>query len=261
MNRQVSTVNSRPSTFNPEPTRKIPLFLFICIVLAPGFCTAEAWGQVPGRVTYRDGSPCAYCWLNVQLKERSFKVRADGEGYFELEIDGPELIKRIRTRNLGGERVVEDGLLFVLLHKNNPQLDPVIKDLRKRLQTYRVFTNSALVQHFILENCYFIVQREVSLIDRVSRFRSVEVDLSQLEVLEACAEEQACIRLRPARVKGERNRLDQGGGVVLFDARYKEHIPAVLHSIALLARSCGNLETQVMTHENFAFSPGQQQGN
>ena len=196
------------------------------------------------------------CWLNVELQDRSFKIRADGNGYFELEIDRPEQIKRIRARNLGGERIIEDGFLFLFLHKNNPQLEPVIKDLRKRLQTYRVFTNSTLVQQLISENCYFIVEREVSLFDRVSRFRSVEVDLSKLEVLEPCSEdEQACIRLQPARVLGEKNRLDRSGAVVFFDARHREQVPGLLHSIALLARACGNLKTRVMAPEAPPSSP------
>ena len=195
-------------------------------------------------------APCAFCWLNVELQDRSFKMRADGDGYFELEIDRPEQIKRIRARNLGGERLVEDGFLFLSLHKDNPQLVPIIKELRKRLQTYRVFTNTVLVQQLISENCYFIVEREVSLFDRVSRFRSVEVDLSKLEVLEACSEdEQACIRLQPARVLGEKHRLDRGGAAVFFDGKHREHIQSVLHSIALLARSCGNLKTRVIAPE------------
>ena len=197
-------------------------------------------------MTYRDGSPCAFCWLTVRLQERSFKVRADGEGYFELGIEKPEQIKRMRARNLGGERIVEDGFLFLSLHRDNPQMEPVIKELRKRLQTYRAFTNTTLIQQVISENCYFMVQRQLSLYDGVFRFRSVEVDLSQLELLEACEDEQACIRLQPARVMGERNRLDMGGGAIFFDAKYREHVPSVLHSIALLARSCGNLKTQVI---------------
>ena len=224
------------------------LSLFICIVLATGFCTAEAFGEVPGRVTYRDGSPCAFCWLTVQLQNRSLKVRADGSGYFELEIETPGQIKRIRARNLSGERILQDGFLFLSLHKINPQLEPVIKGLRQRLQTYRVFTGAALVQQLILENCYFSVEREVLVFDRVSRFRSVEVDLGQLEVLETCADEQACIRLQPARVLGERNVLDRDGAAVFFDAKHKEHVPDVLHSIALLARACGNLKTQVTSY-------------
>ena len=113
-----------------------------------------------------------------------------------------------------------------------------------------------LVQQLISENCYFIVEREVSLFDRVSRFRSVEVDLSKLEILEACSEdEQACIRLQPARVLGEKHRLDRGGAAVFFDGKQREHIQSVLHSIALLARSCGNLKTQVISPEAAPSSP------
>ena len=246
-NFQRSTLNPQPSTLNRQPStvnRQPRLFAFILLISA--LWTEALWAEVPGRVTYRDGSPCAFCWLSVQLQERSFKVRADGEGYFELEIEKPEQIKRMRARNLGGDRIVEDGFLFLILHKGNPQMEPVIKELRKRLQTYRAFTNTTLIQQVISENCYFMVLRQISLYDRVSRFRSVEVDLSQLELLEACEDEQACIRLQPARVMGERNRLDMGGGAVFFDAKHREHVPSVLHSIALLARSCGNLKTQVI---------------
>ena len=244
-NRQPSPVNCQPSTVNRQRS-----FLAF-IVLIPALCTGLAWAEVPGRVTYRDGSPCAFCWLSVQLQDgdSSFKVRADGDGYFELQVEDLKQIKRMRARDLRGEQIVEDGFLFLFLHKDNPQLKPVIKELRKRLQFYRVFTNTTLIQQVISENCYFIVQREISLYDRVSRFRSVEVDLSELEVLEACMDEQSCIRLQPASVFGERNRLDRGGAAVFFDAKHKEHIPAVLHSIALLARSCGNLNTQVMAGE------------
>ena len=243
MNFQLSTLTPELST---RQRRSVPS---ICVFLAASLFAAEAWGQVPGRVTYRDGSPCAFCWLNVQLEDRSFKVRADGEGHFELEIENPQQIRRMRARNLGGDRILEDGFLFLYLHRDNPQMEPVIKELRKRLQTYRVFTTTTLIQQVISENCYFIVEREVSLVDRISRFRSVEVDLSQLDLLETCEDEQACIRLQPARVRGERNRLDQGGAVILFDAKHREHVPSVLHSLALLARSCGNLKTQVTPPE------------
>ena len=254
-------MNLQLSTFNLElPTPKRQPIPSICMFLAASLFAVEVWSQVPGRVTYRDGSPCAFCWLNVQLEERSFKARADAEGYFELEIDRPEQIKRMRARNLGGERIVEDSFLFLSLHKDNPQMEPVLKRLRKRLQTYRAFTNTTLVQQLILESCYFIVEREISLFDRVSRFRSVEVDLSKLEVLEACTDDkQACIRLQPARVLGERNRLDEGGAVVFFDARHREEIPGVLHSIALLARACGNLKTQVIAPEEPASAGNRQE--
>ena len=229
------------SAVNGQP----PVLAFIVLIIS--LLTPSLWAEVPGRVTYRDGSPCAFCWLTIELQDRSFKMRADGDGYFELEIETSEQIKRMRARNLRGERIVEDGFLFLFLHRDNPQLEPVIKDLRKRLQTYRVFTSSTLVQQLISEDCYFIVEREVSLFDRVSRFRSVEVDLSKLELLEACNEDtQACIRLQPARVLGEKNRLDMGGAVVFFDGRHKEQVPGLLHSIALLARACGNLKTHVM---------------
>ena len=237
----------------------------ICLFLAASLFAAEAWGQVPGRVTYRDGSPCAFCWLTVESwdrsfkQDRSFKTRTDEDGYFELEIETPEQIKRMKARNLRGERIVEDGFLFLFLYKDNPQLETVIKDLRKRLQSYQVFTNTTLVQQLVSENCYFIVERGVSLVDRVWRFRSVEVDLSKLELLEACSEEEeeACIRLHPARVLGAKSRFDRDGGTVFFDAKHKEHIPAVLHSIALLARSCGNLKTQVISPEAPTSNPSE----
>ena len=241
---QPSTANSQRSTVDGQP----PVLAFIVLIIS--LLTPSLWAEVPGRVTYRDGSPCAFCWLSVELQDRSFKIRVDGDGYFQLEIEDPGEIKRMRARNLGGERIVEDSFLFLFLHKANPQLEPVIKELRKRLQTYRAFTNTTLVQQLIVENCYFIVEKEVTLFDRVSRFRSVEVDLSKLEVLEACSEdEQACIRLQPARVLGERNRLDRCGAVVSFDVKHREQIPGVLHSIALLARACGNLKTQVIAPE------------
>ena len=133
VNGQLSTFNFQPSTVNGQP----PLLAFIVLIVS--LLTSSLWSEVPGRVTYRDGSPCAFCWLNVELQDRSFKIRADGDGYFQLEIDRPAQIKRIRARNLGGERLVEDGFLFLSLHKDNPQLVPIIKELRKRLQTYRGF--------------------------------------------------------------------------------------------------------------------------
>ena len=232
------------TSFEVQRARCVPGAFTVLFTILLG---ATLSAQVPGRVTYRDGSPCAFCWLQVQLEDRSFKMRADGDGYFQLEIESAGQIKRMRARNQGGERIVEDGFLFLSLHKDNPQMQLVLKQLRKRLQTYRAYTNTTLLQRLILENCYFIVEREVLLFDRVSRFRSVEVDLSKLEVLESCSEdEQVCIRLQPARVVGERHRLDKGGAVVLFDARHREEIPGLVHSIALLARSCGNLKTQVI---------------
>lgn len=223
----------------------VPTFLAFLLTGLATVTRLEA--EVAGRVTYRDGSPCTYCWLQVQTGEGGFKVRSDARGYFEFEVSGPDVIQRLRARDLGGESFVEDGFLFFTLHKDNPQLTPVIKELRKRLQTYQVYSNSALVQQVIAEDCYFIVEREMIRGARVSRFRSVEVDLSQLELLEACdsAGEEACVRLQPARVVGESNRLDGGGGAVFFNARHKENVPAVLHSIALLARACGNLKTRV----------------
>ena len=238
---QASTADNQRSTVNGQPPVLVSTILIISLL------TSSLWAEVPGRVTYRDGSPCTFCWLEVQLEDHGFKVRADEDGYFELEIESAGQIKRMRARNLGGERIVEDGFLFLALHRDNPQMVPITRELRKRLQIYRVFTSATLVQQFILEGCYFIVEREASLYERVSRFRSVEVDLSQLELLQACPdEEQACIRLHPARVVGERHRLDQGGAVVFFDARHREEIPGVLHSIALLARFCGNLKTRVI---------------
>ncbi len=250
---QPSTANSQRPAVNGQH----PVLAFIVLIVS--LLTSSLWAEVSGRVTYRDGSPCAYCWLDVQLEDRSYKIRADGNGYFELEIDKGERIKRLRAWNLGGERIVEDGFLFFSLYKDNPQLAPVIKDLRKRLQTYRVFVNSSLVQQLSVENCYFIVEREVYLFDRVSRFRSVEVDLGQLEVLEACTEdEQACIHLQPARILGVRNRLDRGGAAVFFDLKHRDQIPSVLHSIALLARACGNLKTRVIVQ---GVSPSAPSGN
>ncbi len=237
----MQTSNLQPSTFHLQPVA----FVFLGIVLFSASLPAE----VPGRVTYRDGSPCAYCWLKVQLADRSLKVRVDGEGYFKLEIETPDQIKRMRARDLSGDRYVENGFLFLFLRRPNPQLRPVISELRKRLQTYRVSSSSVLIQQVIVENCYLIIERDSSYLDGLSTLRTVEVDLNKLEVLEVCPDEQACIRFQPARLLGERSPFDQGGAAVFFDAKHKGQAPGLLYSIAHLARTCGNSRTRVNLHE------------
>lgn len=221
----------------------LPLGRAVAAQLVASFlmCGGALLADMPGRVLYRDGSPCAFCWLDLQVSGHSSRLRVDGDGYFQLPVESADEIRRLRAEDQAGERLVEKDFLFFVLHKNNPRVEPLLKDLRGSLQFFEQGISRETTQQVMLENCIFSVERLNFVEGRVLEDRLVAVDLTKLEKVEACEEESsACIHLQPARVEGERHQLDGTGGAVLFGARHRDEVPSVLQSLSLLARACGN---------------------
>lgn len=224
------------------------VFPFILLIVA--LSNKVLLSEIPGRADYQDGSPCAYCWITVETEKQLIKVRTDRKGLFELNLDDSNMITGMHAHNLKGDWLVENGFLFFLLNRDNPQMKSIIKDLKNKVRTYKSFLHGTIVQKLNVKDCYLFVDRDVSLFNGFSQFRSIEVDLSKLESLKSCGEmESACIYLSPAQIVGNRSHLDQDGGVIFFDRKQRKHISLILNSIALLARSCGNLKAEVLPLE------------
>ena len=223
----------------PVASRLSTLFVGLLVVVS---LAAPTLGQVEGRAFFKDGSPCVLCRLEARVGDEWLRVRADLDGYFQIQVENPDRIRNLRSDHGKAKIEIEDGFVFLRLDRINPQLEEVVKAVRQQLQFVSAGLQSSAEQSMELTDCFLAIHSVGYFQGQALHVRLTDVDLTELMSIRACPDRDGCIQFQPALVNGRPPAEGGFARIGVVDKPKKQDIPALLQAIQLLARACGNVK-------------------